>query len=281
MTAATGHRNPYETDLDKNPANFQALSPLSFLERAALVYPEHTAILHGEHSYSYATFYARCRRLASALSRRGIGIGDTVSVLAPNIPAMLDAHYGVMMTGGVLNAINYRLSAQEIAFILDHGEARVLLVDREFGALAREALKLCKAKPYLIGIDDPFFKGGELIGEIEYEAFLETGDPDFEWSLPEDEWQAIALNYTSGTTGNPKGVVFHSRGAYLLALGNVISASIRSHPVYLWSLPMFHCNGWCFTWTISVVAGTHVCLRRVTAANMYEACMRYGVTHMC
>ncbi len=281
MNAVTGHKSPYDTDLDKNPANYQALSPLTFLERAAHVYPERTAILHGAVSYSYAAFYARCRRLASALSRRGIGLGDTVSVIAPNVPAMLDAHYGVMMTGGVLNAINYRLSAQEIAFILDHGEAKVLMVDREFGALAREALKLCKAKPYLVGIDDASFTGGELIGEIEYEDFLKTGDPDFAWSLPADEWQAIALNYTSGTTGNPKGVVFHSRGAYLLALGNVISASIRAHPVYLWSLPMFHCNGWCFTWTISVVAGTHVCLRRVTAANMYDACARYGVTHMC
>jgi fatty-acyl-CoA synthase len=274
-------RNPYEMDLDKNPANYQPLSPLTFLERAAFVYPKTVAIIHGDLRITYDEFYARCRRLASALSKRGIGLGDTVAVLAPNVPAMLDAHYGVMMTGAVLNAINYRLSAQEIAFILDHGEAKVLMVDREFGALAKEALKLCKAKPYLIGIDDHAFKGGELIGEIEYEAFLKGGDPNFAWELPKDEWQAITLNYTSGTTGNPKGVVFHSRGAYLLAMGNVISASIRAHPVYLWSLPMFHCNGWCFTWTISVVAGTHVCLRRVNAANMFEACAKYNVTHMC
>ncbi len=273
--------SPYTLDLDKNPANYQSLSPLTFLERAAFTFPNHIAILHGEQKISYATFYERCRRLASALTKRGIGLGDTVAVIAPNIPPMLDAHYGVLMAQGVLNAINYRLGAQEIAFILDHGEAKVLIVDKEFGALAREALKLCKAKPYLIGIDDPEFEGGELIGEIEYEAFLKTGDPAFVWSLPADEWQAITLNYTSGTTGNPKGVVFHSRGAYLLAMGNVISASIRAHPVYLWSLPMFHCNGWCFTWTISVVAGTHVCLRRVTAANMFDACARYGVTHMC
>jgi len=273
--------NAYSRDLDKNEANYQSLSPLTFLERAAFTFPQHVAILHGDQRFTYAEFYARTRRLASALSRRGIGLGDTVAVIAPNIPPMLDAHYGVMMVGGVLNAINYRLSAQEIAFILDHGEAKVLIVDKEFGALAREALKLCKAKPFIIGIDDPAFDGVFLIGAIEYEAFLETGDPEFQWSLPEDEWQAISLNYTSGTTGNPKGVVFHSRGAYLLALGNVIAASIRAHPVYLWSLPMFHCNGWCFTWTISVVAGTHVCLRRVTAANMFDACARYGVTHMC
>jgi fatty-acyl-CoA synthase len=274
-------RNPYEMDLDKNPANYQPLSPLTFLERASFVYPKTVAIIHGDLRITYEEFYARCRRLASALSKRGIGLGDTVAVIAPNVPAMLDAHYGVMMTGAVLNAINYRLSAQEIAFILDHGEAKVLMVDREFGTLAKEALKLCKVKPYLIGIDDPTFKDGELIGEIEYEAFFKGGDPDFAWELPKDEWQAITLNYTSGTTGNPKGVVFHSRGAYLLAMGNVISASIRAHPVYLWSLPMFHCNGWCFTWTISVVAGTHVCLRRVNAANMFEACAKYGVTHMC
>ncbi len=276
---AKGH--PYSTDLDRNPANYQSLSPLIFLERAAFVFPKHVAIIHGAQRISYEEFYARTRRLASALSRRGIGLGDTVAVIAPNIPPMLDAHYGVMMTGGVLNAINYRLSAQEIAFILDHGEAKALIVDKEFGALAREALKLCKAKPFVIGIDDGEFDGGELIGEMDYEAFLKTGDCEFVWSLPEDEWQAISLNYTSGTTGNPKGVVFHSRGAYLLALGNVIAASIRAHPVYLWSLPMFHCNGWCFTWTISVVAGTHVCLRRVTAANMFDACARHGVTHMC
>jgi fatty-acyl-CoA synthase len=281
MSRPKANGNPYATDLDKNPANYQALSPLTFLERAAFTFPDHTAILHGDLSISYSRFYERCRRLASALARRGVKPAQTVSVLAPNTPPMLDAHYGVNMMGGVLNAINYRLSAQEIAFILDHGEAKVFIVDKEFGALAREALKLCKAKPYVVGIDDPQFDGGEYIGEIEYEDFLKTGDPNFVWSLPEDEWQAIALNYTSGTTGNPKGVVFHSRGAYLLAIGNVISASIRAHPVYLWSLPMFHCNGWCFTWTISVVAGTHVCLRRVNAANMFDACARYGVTHMC
>jgi fatty-acyl-CoA synthase len=273
--------SPYARDLDKNPANFQPLTPLSFLERAASTFPDTIAIIHGEQRINYREFYARCRRLASALKKRGIRVGDTVAVLAPNIPPMLDAHYGVAMIGAVLNAINYRLSAQEIGFILDHGEAKVFIVDKEFGALALDALYNAKAKPIVISIDDPEFNGGELIGELDYEAFLESGDPDFEWRWPDDEWEAIALNYTSGTTGNPKGVVFHNRGAYLLALGNVLAASIRAHPVYLWSLPMFHCNGWCFTWTISVVAGTHVCLRRVNAATMFEACAKYGVTHMC
>ena len=220
-------RNPYEMDLDKNPANYQPLSPLTFLERAAFVYPKTTAIIHGDLRIPYDEFYARCRRLASALSKRGIGLGDTVAVIAPNVPAMLDAHYGVMMTGAVLNAINYRLSAQEIAFILDHGEAKVLMVDREFGALAKEALKLCKAKPFLIGIDDHEFKGGELIGEIEYEAFLKGGDPNFAWELPKDEWQAITLNYTSGTTGNPKGALMAQR----TLLGN-LSGFICSHDFY-------------------------------------------------
>ncbi len=273
--------SPYAFHLDKNPANYQPLTPLTFLERSASTFPDTIAIIHGDQRISYRDFYTRCRRLASALKKRGIGVGDTVAVLAPNIPPMLDAHYGVAMTGGVLNAINYRLSAQEIAFVLDHGEAKVLIVDKEFGALALEALYNAKVQPIVIGIDDPEYVGGELIGEVEYEAFLKTGDPSFAWRWPEDEWEAITLNYTSGTTGNPKGVVFHNRGAYLLALGNVIAASIRVHPVYLWSLPMFHCNGWCFTWTISVVAGTHVCLRRVNAATMFAACARYDVTHMC
>ena len=273
--------NPYTLDLNKNAANYQPLTPLTFLERSASTFPDTVAIIHGERRINYREVYARSRRLASALKKRGIGVGDTVAVVAPNVPAMLDAHYGVAMIGAVLNAINYRLSAQEIGFILDHGEAKVLIVDKEFGALALDALYNAKVKPIVIGIDDVEYDGGELIGELEYEAFLKTGDPNFEWRWPDDEWEAITLNYTSGTTGNPKGVVFHNRGAYLLALGNVIAASIRAHPVYLWSLPMFHCNGWCFTWTVSVVAGTHVCLRRVTAATMFEACERYGVTHMC
>jgi len=274
-------QNPYEIDLDRNPANHQALSPLSFLERSATVHPDRIAVIHDQQSYTYREFYGRCRKLASALAQRGIGFGDTVAVIAPNIPAMLEAHYGVPMTGGVLNAINYRLDAAAIAFILDHGEAKVLLVDREFSKVTEEALALCKTKPYVIGIDDPAYTDGELIGETTYEAFIETGDAAFDWKLPDDEWQAIALNYTSGTTGNPKGVVYHHRGAYLLAMGNVVTASMSQHPIYLWTLPMFHCNGWCFTWSISVLAGTHVCLRRVEAPLIFEALAKHKVTHLC
>jgi fatty-acyl-CoA synthase len=273
--------NPFELGLDKNPANFQALSPISFLARSAAVFPKRTAVIHGDQTYSYDEFYARCRKLASVLSKKGVGLGDTVAVVAPNVPAMLDAHYGVPMTGAVLNAINYRLDAAAIAFILDHGEAKILLVDTEFGALVKQALSLCNAKPLVIHIDDTEFDGGELIGEIDYETFISDGDPAFDWRLPDDEWQAIALNYTSGTTGNPKGVVYHHRGAYLLAMGNVVTASMSQHPIYLWTLPMFHCNGWCFTWSISVLAGTHVCLRRVEAKYIYEALAKHGVTHLC
>ena len=271
----------YDTDLDKNPANYQALSPLSFLARSAAVYPDHPAVIHGDIRLSYAEFYARSRKLASALSKRGIGKGDTVAIMAPNVPAMLEAHYGVPMTGAVINTLNIRLDATAIAFILDHGEAKVLITDREFSDTIKQALTLCKAKPFVIDIDDPTYIGGELLGETDYEAFIAPGDPDYDWQLPADEWDAIALNYTSGTTGNPKGVVFHHRGAYLLAMGNVVTASMRKHPVYLWTLPMFHCNGWCFTWSLSVVAGTHICLRRTEAPLIYDALAQYGVTHLC
>ena len=271
----------YDTDLDKNPANYQALSPLSFLARSAAVYPDHPAVIHGDIRLSYAEFYARSRKLASALSKRGIGKGDTVAIMAPNVPAMLEAHYGVPMTGAVINTLNIRLDATAIAFILDHGEAKVLITDREFSDTIKQALTLCKAKPFVIDIDDPTYIGGELLGETDYEAFIAPGDSDYDWQLPADEWDAIALNYTSGTTGNPKGVVFHHRGAYLLAMGNVVTASMRKHPVYLWTLPMFHCNGWCFTWSLSVVAGTHICLRRTEAPLIYDALAQYGVTHLC
>ena len=273
---------PYDTDLDRNPANFQPLTPLSFLSRAADVYPDQTAIIHGQRSWSYRQFYARTRQLASALQKRGIMRGDTVAVVLPNTPAMLEAHYGVPMAGAVLNSINTRLDAAIIAFTLDHGGAKVLITDREFSRVVRDALAICKAKPLVIDYDDPEFSGtGERIGIVEYEDFLREGDPGFAWQMPGDEWDAIALNYTSGTTGDPKGVVYHHRGAYLLALGNVITCGIGKNPVYLWTLPMFHCNGWCFPWTISVVAGTHVCLRAVRAAPIFDAIATHKVTHLC
>jgi fatty-acyl-CoA synthase len=278
--------SPYDTGLDRNPANFQPLTPLTLLERAAWVYPERVAMIHGPLRRTYRAFYARARKLASALAQHGIGRSDTVSAVLANTPAMLEAHYGVPMTGGVLNAINTRLDAAIVAFTLDHAETKVLIVDREFSGVVKEALTRCKAKPLVIDHDDPEYAGaGERIGSIEYEDFIAAGDPDFAWRMPGDEWDAIALNYTSGTTGDPKGVVYHHRGAHLLAVNNVItcgmSASSGQHPVYLWTLPMFHCNGWCFPWTISAVAGTHVCLRAVRAKAMYEAIAAHKVTHLC
>src|SRR5215203_1235696 len=275
-------RPAYDTDLDKNPANYQPLTPLSFLERAAGVHPDRIAVIHGVLRRNYRDLYARSRRLASALTQRGIGRGDTVAVMLANTPAMLECHYGVPMAGAVLNTLNTRLDAPVIAFSLDHGEAKVIITDREFSKTIRAALELATVKPVVIDYDDPEFSGtGERLGQIEYEDFIIEGDPDFAWKMPDDEWDAIALNYTSGTTGDPKGVVYHHRGAALLALGNVVTCHMGKHPVYLWTLPMFHCNGWCFPWSISVVAGTHICLRYVRAQAVYDALAEHQVTHLC
>jgi 3-(methylthio)propionyl---CoA ligase len=273
--------NPYEIGLDKNAANYVPLSPIGFLVRSAAVYPKRLAVVHGERRYSWHEALERCRRLASALSAWGVGRGDTVALMAPNIPEAFEAHYGVPMAGAVLNALNIRLDPETIAFILRHGEAKVLITDTEFAPVIRQALGQLKEKPVVIDIADARGSGGVRLGKVEYEAFLATGDPNFPGLTPEDEWEAIALNYTSGTTGNPKGVVYHHRGAYLNALGNILVWGMPQHPVYLWTLPMFHCNGWCFPWTITAMAGTHICLRRVEAAAIYEAIAREGVTHLC
>ena len=274
--------NPYDVGLDRNPANFVALSPLSFLERSARVYPDRAALIHGARRQTWTQTYARCRRLGSALAVRGIGKGDTVAAMLPNVPAMFEAHFGVAMSGAVLNTLNTRLDAEAIAFMLQHGGARVLLTDREFSPVVARALTLLAGvRPMVVEVQDGEAPAGEELGEITYEAFLAGGDPAFAWQLPADEWDAIALNYTSGTTGNPKGVVYHHRGAYLNAASNVISWGMPEHCVYLWTLPMFHCNGWCFPWTLALNAGTSVCLRRVDPANVFALIREHTVTHMC
>lgn len=278
MSTGQGH---YSTGLDKNPANFVPLSPLSFLQRTASVYPDRVATVYEDRSFTWAQTLERCRRFASWLVRHGIGRGDTVAAMLPNIPAMNELHFAVPMAGGVLNALNIRLDAATIAFMLEHGGAKILLVDPEFSAVIAEALKLMKTpRPLVVDVDDAAYHGGSRVGALEYEEAVASGDPSFVPVLPPDEWDAIALSYTSGTTGNPKGVVTHHRGAYLNAVSNSLAANLGPHPIYLWTLPMFHCNGWCFPWTIAVSAGVNVCLRKVDPAKIFSLIERHGVTHM-
>jgi fatty-acyl-CoA synthase len=274
----------FDQDLPRNEANFTPISPLSFIERAAEVYPQRTAVIHGTLRRSWLQTYERCRRLASALQRAGLGKGDTVAVMLPNTPPMVEAHFGVPMAGAVLNTLNTRLDPEAIAFMLDHGEAKAVLVDPEFAGVMQKAIGMRKeARPLLvIDVEDALFTGTATpIGSTTYEAFLAQGNPAFAWELPADEWDAISLNYTSGTTGNPKGVVYHHRGAATNAISNILEWDLPKHPVYLWTLPMFHCNGWCFPWTIAARAGINVCLRKVEAKAMADAIREYGVTHYC
>ena len=274
--------NPFTQHLDKTAANYQALTPLTFLERAAAVFPEHVAVIHGKQRFTYAQFYARARRLGSALAAHGIGVGDTVSVMLPNTPPMLEAHYGVAMTGAVLHALNTRLDPALVAFQLDHAESKVVICDREFADVMRQALTLTTVKPLIIDADDTEFpQAAKPISDIDYEAFSAKGDAGFAWRMPLNEWDSLSLNYTSGTTGNPKGVVYSHRGAALMCYANVLAANLGKHPVYLWTLPMFHCNGWCFPWTIAAVIGTHVCLRWVRAKAMFDAIAEHKITHLC
>jgi fatty-acyl-CoA synthase len=274
-----GH--PYASGLDRNEANYTPLTPVSFLAKAAAVYPTRTAVIHGDLRRDWRETYARCRRLASALEKRGVRRGDTVAAMLPNVPAMMELHFGPAMLGAVLNTLNTRLDAEAIAFMLDHGEARVLFTDREFAPVVKAALQLARARPFVIDVDDPACESGEYLGDIGYEEFVEQGDSEFAWTFPPDEWDAITLNYTSGTTGNPKGVVYHYRGAYLNAINNILDWSMPKHAVYLWTLPMFHCNGWCFNWTMAAAAGTNVCLRKVDAKVILQLIREHKVTHYC
>jgi fatty-acyl-CoA synthase len=276
----------FDSRLDRNAANFAALSPLGFLERAASVFPALPAVVHGLGPQAvrrnWAQVYARCRQLCDMLRRRGLGRGDTVAVMLANTPEMVEAHFGIPMAGCVLNAINTRLDPAAVAFMLEHGEAKLFIVDREFSGIAKAALAQLKRPPEVIDVDDAVYDGpGERIGSIDFEAWIAQGDPQAHWAPPADEWDAIALNYTSGTTGNPKGVVYHHRGAYLNAVSNILVWAMPHHPAYLWTLPMFHCNGWCFPWTIAAMAGTHVCLRRVEAKLIFDLIRAYRVTHYC
>jgi fatty-acyl-CoA synthase len=275
------HTSAYDVGLGKNAANYVALSPLSLLARTAYTYPRRVAVIHGDWQLTWGEVYARCRRLASALARHDIGAGDTVAAMLPNVPAMVEMHFGVAMAGAVLNTLNTRLDAEAIAFMLEHAGAKVLVTDREFSATVARALARLKKRPLVIDVDDPQYDDGKLLGEADYEHFIAGGDPEYAWRLPADEWDAISLNYTSGTTGNPKGVVYHHRGAYLNALSNIVSWGMPPHPVYLWTLPMFHCNGWCFTWTVAAAAGTNVCLRKVEAKAIFDLIRKHGVTHYC
>ncbi len=267
--------------LPKTPANYAALTPVSFMQRAAYTFPDHPAVVYGDLSRSWSETYRRCRQLASALHKAGLGQGDVVGFMATNTPELYEAHFGVPMAGMVLNALNTRLDAKTIAYIIDHAEVKLLVSDREFSAVVKEAVALADSTPVLVDIDDPDAVGGELLGAQDFEAFISAGDPAFEPVVPADEWDTISINYTSGTTGNPKGVVYHYRGAYLNAVNNALEWNMAAHPTYLWTLPMFHCNGWCFPWTIAAKAGTNVCIRKVTAKNIYNAIADNKADHIC